>query len=133
MKFDALVALENAGWPVLLVNATGTDVVRANAAAVKVFGAVLQGEKPLLQAVWSPENGVTAQEFFKNWELTQTANTALKFRIKGGAVATFQSSICQHMNDEAKLFIVQLLPESERAADGSAATKQKLDCALQLT
>jgi PAS domain-containing protein len=43
--------LENAGWPALLVDESGT-ILRANPAAVKTFGPVLEGEAPLLSSIW---------------------------------------------------------------------------------
>ena len=54
--------LENASWPALLVDAAST-ILRANQAAVKLFGSTLEGGSPLLSAVWAAENGITAEQF----------------------------------------------------------------------
>ena len=48
MKAAVVFALEHAGWPALLVD-TGGVILRANHSAVKVFGPVVEGEKPLLE------------------------------------------------------------------------------------
>ena len=62
MKPEVVFGLESAAWPALLVNAGGA-VLRANAAATDTFGAALAGEAPPLSAIWSPENGGTAEDF----------------------------------------------------------------------
>jgi two-component system cell cycle sensor histidine kinase/response regulator CckA len=137
MKPEATFLLENANWPALLVDAAST-ILRANQAAVKLFGSTLEGASPLLAAVWATENGITAEQFLAQWERSPTPALALKFRVKGGGVATHALSICSCTSATQKLFILQLLPEavSGNDAKGPAAEaqahKQKLDCALQL-
>ena len=145
MKLDVAFALENAGWPALLVDEAGT-IRRANQTAVKVFGAALEGESPSLLAIWTPENKATPEQFLAAWERTPTAAVPLKFRNKGGAVASYLTSICSFSRDEQKCFVLQLLPDivaaalvnstttegKNHTADAGLAQKQKLDCALQL-
>ena len=53
MKAEVALGLENAGWPVLLVNSSGA-ILRANPAAVQAFGSTLEGEMPL-SAIWASE------------------------------------------------------------------------------
>lgn len=132
MKSEAVFALENAGWAALLVDGASTTILRANQAAVKAFGTTLEGQAPLLSAIWSPENGTSAQEFLAHWDHSPTSTISLKFRVKGGAVATFVTSICAYIKDEQRFFVLQMLPETERAVEQGAVHKQKLDCALQL-
>ena len=84
MKPEVVFGLENAVWPALLVNAAGV-VMRTNAAAAGVFGAALAGDAPKLTAVWSPENGVAAEDFLTMWEQTPSATTDLKFRTANGS------------------------------------------------
>lgn len=135
MKSDAVFVLENANWPALLVDAAST-ILRANQAAVKAFGPALEGESPLLSAIWSPENGGTAEQFLAQWERAPASPATLRFRVKGGGMAAFSTSICSVTKDGERWFILQLLPEPARAAnlgnDTTIIHKQKLDCALQM-
>jgi len=47
-------------------------------------------------------------------------------------VTSFFTSICAYTYDGQKGFIIQLLPEPDRAVENGNVHKQKLDCALQL-
>jgi signal transduction histidine kinase len=127
MKADEVFALENAGWPALLVNNAGT-IQRANQAAVKQFGPALAGGTSL-SSIWSSENGSTAEQFIAQWERSPSTTVTLKFRVKG-ASHSFLVSLCAFTRDGQKFFVFQLLPDS--GAELSLAQKQKLDCALQL-
>jgi two-component system cell cycle sensor histidine kinase/response regulator CckA len=135
MKSDALFALENASWPALLVEEAGT-ILRANQAAVKVFGPALEGDTPLLSAVWSPENGVSAEQFLLQWERSPMSPAALSFRVKGGGMVTFSTSICRFTKEAERWFILQLMSEPVHAnhhgKESAIIHKQKLDCALQM-
>ncbi len=137
MKSEVAFVLENANWPALLVDGAST-ILRANPAAVRTFGLTLEGASPLLSAVWSPENGVTAEQFLSQWERAPTATMPLKFMVKGGGAATYSTALCSFTKDTEKYFILQMLPEPARGPDAKAAGaeavahKQKLDCALQL-
>ena len=137
MKSELVFALENAGWPALLIDATST-ICRANQMAIKLLGAALEGTSPLLSAIWSPENSGTAEQFLAHWERSPTPSVSVKFRTKGGNSVSYLASICAFAQDGQKYFLAQLFPENgARPADlknpeGSLAQKQKLDCALQL-
>jgi signal transduction histidine kinase len=138
MKLDEVFALENAGWPALLVNEAGT-ILRANRSAVKAFGPTLEGAAPLLSSIWASDNGTTAEQFLAQWERSPAASMALKFRVKGGGISSVPASICSFSKDGQRFFIFQLFPDGVRADDArnhaaeqSLAQKQKLDCALQL-
>lgn len=138
MKADLSFVLDQASWPALLLDGGGR-VVQVNAAAVQAFGPAVEGNTAVFAAIWSPENGVAAEQFLAQWEQTPSPTMALKFRIKGGGVGTFTTAICAHGQASEKVFIVQLLPEVAHAADQKSAVpdasliqKQKLDCALQL-
>ena len=132
MKLEEAFGLENAGWAALLVNDAGT-IVRANQAAVKIFGTALEGEATLLSAIWAPENGVGADQFLGQWERSPVSTATLKFRIKGGITTPFPATICSFVRDGQRRFIIQFLPDATRvSAAENAAQKQKLDCALQL-
>ncbi len=138
MKPDAVFLLENAGWPALLVDAAG-KILRANEAAVKVFGPTLEGGSSLLSTIWSPENGNAVEPFLAEWERAPSSPMTLRFQVKSGTMAAFSASICALTKDEQKFFLFQLLPESAQGADPKGQSgdsviihKQKLDCALQL-
>jgi signal transduction histidine kinase len=143
MKSEIVFGLEGSAWPALLVDANGV-VLRANPAAVDVFGSALSGDAPLLSAVWPPENGMTAVDFLSRWVQSPTPVANLKFRTPNGQIVSCTVSICTFAKDGQKWFVLQLLPvtpaapaespaEKEKApADSGLALKQKLDCALQL-
>ena len=139
MKLDVVFALESAGWPALLVDGSNT-LCRANAAAIKLFGPVLEGGSPGLPAIWSPENNVAAEQFLAAWERSPAPAVALKFRARGGMAVSALTSICAFTKEGEKYFVLQLLPEAAfprteaKSASGDAglAHRQKLDCALQL-
>jgi signal transduction histidine kinase/CheY-like chemotaxis protein len=139
MKADVAFALENAGWPALLVDGAGT-VCHANQAALGLFGTALAGDSPLLSAVWSPENSSAADPFLAQWERSPVPTVTLKFRCKGGQTTGYLTSLCAFTKEGQKHFVLQLLRESASAAaegrpaggEAGLAHKQKLDCALQL-
>ena len=161
MKPEVVFGLEGAAWPALLVNASGS-ILRANSAAMTVFGPVLSGEAPPLSAIWSLDNGGTDGQFLMLWEQAPTATADLNFRVAGKAVVKFTVAICTFNKDGSKWFVLQLLPFVEPVAPpvpvpaapapaapapaeipkpaapaapadaGGLALKQKLDCALQL-
>lgn len=139
MKSDLIFVLENAAWPALLVDGSGT-VLRASPAAVRTFGAVLEGEASRLSAIWSPENGSTPEQFMARWERSHQDAAKLKLLVKGGGAGEFTVSICSFSSDGLKYFILQAPPDAASPAgtaqtppsDHSLAQKQKLDCALQL-
>jgi signal transduction histidine kinase/CheY-like chemotaxis protein len=148
MKFEVDFLLQNAGWPALLVDASGL-VRGANRAAVAAFGAVLEGETSMFSAIWSPENETTLDQFLIHVDRAQTAVAPVKFHVKGGATVVFEAHICSLAKDGQKYLIFQLfretavpsptahtpaLPDPQgHAIDASAAQKQKLECALQLS
>jgi two-component system cell cycle sensor histidine kinase/response regulator CckA len=135
MKSEVALGLENAGWPVLLVNSTGA-ILHANPAAVKMFGPTLEGEMPL-SIIWASENGPMAEQFILQWDNSPSPPSPLKFCVKDGRVHSFLTSICTLTDGPEKFFILQLLPNAapptaREATAESLAQKQKLDCALQL-
>jgi len=145
MKPEVVFGLESATWPALLMNAGGL-VLRANAAATATFGTALAGEAPTLSAIWSPENGGAAGDYFARWEQAPSPTTELKLRVANGTTRKFSAAICTFSRDGSKWYVLQLLPaveparpamaapdEGKTAPDTSGAMlKQKLDCALQL-
>ena len=140
MKPDVLSGLENAGWPVLLIDGGGT-VCRANAMAVKLFGPEIESGSTRLPALWAPENSLGPDEFLSHWERSPAPTVQLKFSGKGGNTLACLTSVCGATQDGRRYFVMQLLPErgSQPAQEGSGSGadttlvhRQKLDCALQL-
>jgi nitrogen-specific signal transduction histidine kinase len=141
MKAEIVFGLEGSAWPALLVDTKGV-VLRANTAALNVFGSALSGDAALLSAIWPPENGMTAVDFLTHWEQSPKPVVNLKFRAPNGPMAACTVSICTLTKDGEKWFVLQLLPivtpppaepSAEKvASDSGLALKQKLDCALQL-
>jgi len=131
MKPDATFALENAGWPALLLDEAST-VLRANGSAVRLLGSALEGASAQLGAIWAAGNALPADQFLAHWERSPAPTVSLKFRIRGGNVVAFTAWLSSFTRDEQRFFLLQLPPDAGQAADGSAAHKQKLDCALQL-
>ena len=141
MESDVVFALENAGWPALLVTGAST-ICRANQAALKLFGPALEGGSALLSAIWPTGNGETAEQFLANWERAPAPILSLKFQGRSGETVSHLTSISAFTKGAQKYFVLQLLSESATApameavkspgGDANAAHKQKLDCALQL-
>jgi signal transduction histidine kinase len=129
--------LENAAWPALLLDGSGT-ILRANPAAVKMFGSVLEGAAPMLSAIWSADNGTTPEQFLARWELSPAGMVELKLLAKGGGAGAFSTSICSFNAGGEKFFVFQAVPAAaagdskNQSAETISAQKQKLDCALQL-
>ncbi|HEY1489492.1 MAG TPA: ATP-binding protein [Verrucomicrobiae bacterium] len=114
MKSEVALGLENAGWPVLLVNSSGA-ILRANPSAIKAFGSMLEGEMPL-SAVWASENGPMAEQFILQWDNKPSPPAPLKFCMKDGAVRAYLTSICTLTDGPEKLFVFQLFPNTAPAA-----------------
>lgn len=139
MKPESVFSLENAAWPALLVNGSGS-ILQANAAAKTVFGAAVNGDSAQLASIWLPENGGSAPDFLARWEQTPSAVRRLLFRTASGAVAAYSTAACQFGGqDGAGNILLQLLPvadavggPNDRTSTGDTVLKQKLDCVLQL-
>jgi signal transduction histidine kinase/CheY-like chemotaxis protein/PAS domain-containing protein len=150
-KNDEDFLLQGAEWPVLLVHKNG-KVLRANRAGVRAFGASIEREEAQLEAIWSPHNRDTCQQFLN---LPPPAEPVpLKFHLKSGLPGDYWGQICGTGQED--VFLLQLLkgpppgtgtvgeprpaPAVVAAAvdtarggvEASLAHKQKLDCALQL-
>ncbi len=131
--------LQEADWPAFLLRKDGR-VVRANRAAVRAFGSIIEKPEARLGTIWSPENRDSLAQF-----LVLPAPTLLprlKFRLKSGLPATFLVQMtCLAPED---ICLLQLLKEpapaaagaggapAAAAAEANSVQRQKLDCALQL-
>jgi two-component system cell cycle sensor histidine kinase/response regulator CckA len=157
MKSDVVFALENAGWPVLLIDGASA-ICGANPNALKVFGAALEGASRALSAIWSPENRLPAGQFLAQWERAPLPIAPLKFQGRDGETLAFLVLISPFTQDEQKYFVWQFLPETPApqapappaesgllhkpespaaqapapSTETSLLHKSKLECALQL-
>jgi signal transduction histidine kinase len=144
MKPEVEFALENAAWPALLVNASGT-VLHSNAAAKTLFGTALAGHAAELAAIWASANGTTPAGFLTWWLKTRTTPVDAQFRVAGGAERKYSAAIALSADGGGQRFMLQLLPApgaagaaaaetptEMRNGTGDAALKQKLECVLQL-
>jgi signal transduction histidine kinase len=147
MKPDFAFMVDQAAWPAFLVDDSGT-VRRANAAAVSLLGAVMEGEPELGAAIWSAENPWGADEFLQRLDRSSQPVTDLGFRAKGGAAVRYTTYICPFVRDGKRFRLFQLLNKVQvppansdpppladdppPVLDARVAQKQKLDCALQL-
>ncbi len=148
MSAEIVFGLESAAWPALLVDARGI-IVLANTSAATIFGESVNGNKPPLSTIWSPENSQTVEQFFSNWEQPGANRISLKFRMAEGATRDFSASICPFNREGRKWFVLQLFAvpapvavpvpapvlanSGEKESNSEALIhKQKLDCALQL-
>jgi signal transduction histidine kinase/CheY-like chemotaxis protein len=149
--------LQNAEWPVLLVHKNGR-VLRANRAGVQAFGPGIEREEAQLDAIWSPQNRDTWQQFLNLFPAAEPVS--LKFQLKSGMPGDYWGQLCGTGNED--VFVLQLLkgplagaekvvepkppvaappppppqpagdPASRSGVEAGLAHKQKLDCALQL-
>jgi signal transduction histidine kinase/PAS domain-containing protein len=149
-KGDEDFLLQNAEWPVLLVHKSGR-VLRANRAGVRAFGASIEREEAQLEAIWSPHNRDSCQQFLN---LPPPAEPVpLKFHLKSGLPGDYCGQLCATGREDVVLLqlLEGLSPASETAGEppkppaeppsgdtarvgmeANLAHKQKLDCALQL-
>lgn len=109
MKLDLAFALDNATWPVFLVDASGI-VRHANGAAISTLGTVMEGEPAFSASGWSPDNDLTVDEFLQKSERSSSPVSLLKFRVKGGATVAFSTYVCALSKDQQKIFLFQLFP-----------------------
>lgn len=150
--------LQNAEWPVLLVQRRG-HVLRANHAAVLAFGPDVGKGDTQFGVMWSLQNSKSCLQFLASPALEPAP---VKLQLKSGLAEEFLAQTCESVDQD--VFVLQLFkpatPEVEKPAEpkpaplspapaalappeaaanaakagteSSLAHKQKLDCALQL-
>lgn len=154
MKPETVFALENASWPALLVDASGSIRAMSNGAK-NAFGSSVAANVTLGQSVWSRENERSPEEFFAGFEESAEKNYALRFKGADGSTLTYRTHICVLRSDHRNLYLLQMFRETQSEVataaaspnptkpteirteahtviEASAAQKQKLDCAMQL-
>ena len=153
MTSDIVFALENAGWPSLLVDSSG-KIFRANQAAISALGGSIQEGSSDLGKFWSSENISSLTDFLQSSATPMASHSLVKFNVRGGEVGSFVTYVSGFLKGDKKLYVLQLFtpqraptsahseaapksksaeaPAAGAAVDASIAHKQKLDCALQL-
>jgi CheY-like chemotaxis protein len=139
MKSEVVFALEEAEWPVLLVDGSGV-ICHANKLAVILFGPALANGSAPLMGIWSLENSQRVEEFLATWEGAPATRIPIKFQTAAGALVSYAASICSYGEEGEIRFLLQLFKDNcgttaevnSPAADANLAQKQKLDCALQM-
>src|SRR5262245_24200508 len=111
MKLDLGFGLDNAAWPAFVVDGLG-NVRHANEAAVSTFGAVLEGEPALSSSIWSPEMDLTPEQFLAKTERSSLPMMQLKFRVKAGGTARFNSYVCPLHHAGEKFFLFQAMRDA---------------------
>ena len=137
---DVTFDLEQAGWPVLLVDAAGA-IRRANSAAQRLFAGKVTGSSAHLSALWAVENTLPLAEFLAKAAKAPAALVPLKLSGPKSVSLPFSAGIGEAGQSGQTLRLIQLFPGHGSAAtetksqtvETSLAQKQKLDCALQLT
>jgi hypothetical protein len=98
-KPDLVLELENAGWPVLLVEPNGA-VCWANRAAVGLFGTVFEGPKAGLEGIWPSEHRATPELFLSQAERSPSLLERLNLREKYGGTVSCVVSACAFTRNE---------------------------------
>lgn len=140
---ELVFVLNNADWPVLLLDGEG-QIRHGNPAAVAVFGTPVKSGAGKLADIWGAGNAAPPKDFIADWSRAAHGTAPLKFRGQNSSPVLFVASLCAFTHDSQELFLLQLLPPPAEAKPagvpgppgqgGNTAIiqKQKLDCALQL-
>jgi len=137
MRNEFFAAFENAGWPVLWLDAAGT-VLRANDAAGQCLGPGVTSGSTRLAAFWWPDNPTPADRFLLQWTRTPTPTVTLRLRARGGQLLEAAAHITSWMRDQQRFFLFQLFPAPRRPSPAPrdedaeiAGLKQRLECLQQ--
>jgi len=114
-KVETVFALEQAGWPALMVDPAG-GIRGANSAAKKLFGGILDSHPNLGQSIWSRENEMTPSQFFASWPDRPDAATELRFRGREGSTCSYQTQVCLVSGEGEDLFLLQLFKAPPKEA-----------------
>jgi signal transduction histidine kinase/CheY-like chemotaxis protein len=133
MKLDIGLGLDNAIWPAFVVDSSG-NVRHANDAAISTFGEVMEGEPALSSSIWSPEMDLTPEQFLAKTERSSFPMMQLKFRVKAGGTARFNSYVCPLHHDGQRFFLFQamrdasvLAGEGDTVYDSVEAAQRKFE------
>jgi signal transduction histidine kinase/ActR/RegA family two-component response regulator/PAS domain-containing protein len=128
--------LQDADWPALVLRKNG-EMLRANRAAVRSFGAAIEKPGAKLASLWSAENKDSLVQFLAL--PAPTVPPRIKMRLKSGMPGVFIVQVSTIAGED--LCLLQFLKEpsgmpangsAPATAESSSAQRQKLECALQL-
>ena len=115
---ELVFVLNNAEWPVLLVNPDGA-IRHGNPAAIESFDSAWQEGQLTLAKIWSPENSRSAKDYLEDLEKVVKGDTTirrkghtspLKFRDSGSKDISYLVTICPFQHDNEDFFLLQLMP-----------------------
>ncbi len=109
MRQETDFVLEQAAWPALLLEESGT-IRRANRAARQVFGDALQGRAVPLSNLWGDNETAAAQKFLG--EEAPKGTCEVKLRVNTGKQAEFIAHITRIGRDGQTYLVLQLFKES---------------------
>src|SRR5271157_2086197 len=116
--------LQSAEWPVLLVHKNGR-VLRANRAGVRAFGASIEREEAQLEAIWSPHNRDSCQQFLN---LPPPAEPVpLQFHLKSGLPGDYWGQLCATGQED--VFLLQLLKGPSSGSETTVEPKPPAEAA----
>lgn len=130
MRNEFFAAFENAGWPVLWLDAAGT-ILRASAAAVQRLGPGVSSGTARLATFWHPENTAPPETFLLQWTRAPIPTATLRLRARGGQTLETTVHICSWTRDQQRFFLLQLPPTPPEP--DTSSLQQRLQSVLQLT
>lgn len=130
MRHEFFASFDNAAWPVLWVDAAGT-ILRANNAAIQLFGQGLASGTARLSALWLPSNPVPAEQFLLQWTRSPSPTVSLHLRARAGQELRTTAWITTWSRDQQRYYLLQFPPGQPSEETDAQSLKQKLDCILQ--
>lgn len=112
MSSEFAFVVENANWPVLLVNDSGA-ILRASRAASALFGPLESGIT-LGSSIWASENKVIPELFLARSERSSAASHLVKLKRKDGQVLPFAVFVCPVTKDEERCYALQLFEDGAK-------------------
>ncbi len=133
MKLDIFLAVDNATWPAFAVDSS-CKIRHANEAALNAFGTVMQGELALSESIWSPEMDLTPEQFLAKTDRYAAPMMQLRFRLKDGGTARFNTYVCSLLLGGQKFYLFQLMRdagmlggEGDPVYDSAEAAQRKFE------
>lgn len=130
MRQELFASFDNAAWPVLWIDGSGT-VLRANNAAVQLFGQGLASGTARLSVLWLPSNPIPPEQFLLQWTRSPSPTVSLHLRARGGQEIRTSALISTWTRGQQRYYLLQFPPGQTSDEGDAQSLKQKLDCLLQ--